>query len=174
MDAVGPFRTQTLGGKRYALFITDSYSTYHVCCLLRTKDEQPACLEKWIKWSYAQTGNRLRWVRADREWTSGAVKELQKKYGFELKLTTRDSPKSNGLAERSGGILVEKARVQLIQSGFSPRFFGESLMTATYIKNRLPTQKKNHKNMISAYALFYGFAGPIHQFAFSDVLPTFA
>lgn len=49
VDAIGPCRTETIGGKRYALFLTDSYSSYHVCCLLRTKDEQAECLNKWKK-----------------------------------------------------------------------------------------------------------------------------
>ena len=114
MDAFGPFRTETLGGKRYALLLTDSFSSYHVCCLLRTKDEQVGCLEKWIAWAYAQTGNRVKWVRGDREWDNGGVKTLQREHGFEMKLTTRDSPKSNGTAERAGGVVVEKARVQMI------------------------------------------------------------
>ena len=37
VDAIGPFRTQTLGGKRYAVFFTDSFSSLVTCCLFRKK-----------------------------------------------------------------------------------------------------------------------------------------
>jgi len=80
----------------------------------------------------------LKWVRGDREWDSGEVRALQQKHGFELMLTTRNSPKSNGVAERVGGIITERARIQLILSNLSPAFFGESLMASVYIKNRVP------------------------------------
>jgi hypothetical protein len=117
VDCVGPFRTATLGAKRYALFISDSFSSYHVCYLLRHKNEQPSCLEHWIKWSLAQTNNKLRWMRADREWMSQTMDDMQRLYGLEVKLTTRNHPQSNGVAERAGGAILQMARTQLLLSG---------------------------------------------------------
>ena len=44
----------------------------------------------------------------------------------------------NGLAERSIYTVVEKARTMLIGSGLPKRFYGEAIIYATYILNRLP------------------------------------
>jgi hypothetical protein len=44
----------------------------------------------------------------------------------------------NGLAERTIAVLIEMAVAMLIDSGLPVRFYGEALMYAAYVLNRLP------------------------------------
>jgi hypothetical protein len=139
LDAFGPLRTHTLGGNKYGLIITDSYSGFHVLYLFNNKSEQAGYLAKYLTWSFSQTSNKMQWVRGDGEWGNNAeVKALITKHGFELKMTNRNHPQSNGLAERSIGIITEKARIQLLLSRLPDQFYGESLMSTVRSKSFTP------------------------------------
>jgi transposase InsO family protein len=163
-DAVGPLRTATLGGHKYILFLTDCYSGYVSTYLLARKDQQVEKLSIWIKWARAQTSNTLKWLRADGEWQSGEISTLRSEHGFEIRMTNRQTPQMNGVAERVGGHLVEKARVILIASGLPAAFFGEAIHFITHVRNRTPRSNFNEKIMASPMELFYGTPAPIHHF----------
>ena len=48
------------------------------------------------------------------------------------------TPQQNGVAERMNRTLLERVRCMLLPTGLSKRFWGEALMTATYLINRSP------------------------------------
>ena len=80
------------------------------CFPSRRKNEQIDCFRELQNWSKTQTGNKIKIIRTDGEWSSNEFKQIKKQSGFEHKLTTPDTPQSNGLAERIGGIIVEKSK----------------------------------------------------------------
>ncbi len=116
-DLQGPFRTETRDRKRWALTFVEDYSGFCVTWMLAKKGDQFDCLASLIPWSMTQTGVRVKVIRADGDWISpNVVKELRKKWGFELKATHRNSSVENPLVERTGGILMERTRVLLFHA----------------------------------------------------------
>lgn len=50
------------------------------------------------------------------------------------------NPQNNGTAEKMNRTLLDKMRTMLIDANLPERFWGEALITATYVKNRTPTK----------------------------------
>ena len=57
--------------------------------------------------------------------------------------TASHSPASNGVAERKNRTLIELTNAMLIESSASLHFWGEAILTACHVLNRVP-HKKSH------------------------------
>ncbi|KAG2959134.1 hypothetical protein PC120_g28195 [Phytophthora cactorum] len=64
--------------------------------------------------------------------------------GIEQKFTPPYTPQLNGVAERMNRTLVECARCMLEHAGLSKSYWGEAVMTATFLRNRCPTRAITH------------------------------
>ena len=69
-----------------------------------------------IPWSETQTGNKVRFFRSDGDWEAKEVKIELIRLEIEHRLTTTDTPTSNAIAERMGGVLGEKAGAMLFEA----------------------------------------------------------
>ena len=74
------------------------------------------------------------------EYMSNEFKKYLRDNLIEHETTNPYSPEQNGVAERMNRTLIEKARAMIIHAGLSYSFWGESVNTAVYLTNRLPTQ----------------------------------
>ena len=52
----------------------------------------------------------------------------------------RSPLEKNGIVERLNRTLVERVRCMLLETNLPEELWGEALMTATYMKNRVPTK----------------------------------
>ena len=136
VDLVGPFRTVTLGGKRFALICTDDASGYRFVYLLTTKGDQVDAFKKLYVWVETQLGAKVKKIRTDGDWTTTAWNRFKDEKGIEQTQTTTDHPRSNGAAERANGVVTTMARCLLIAANLPPVFFGEALNAAVYLLNR--------------------------------------
>ena len=84
--------------------------------LLFKKNEQFRAFFDMIPWSEIQTGNKVRFFRSDGDWEAKEVKNELTRHGIEHRLTTTDTPTSNAIAERMGGVLGEKAGAMLFEA----------------------------------------------------------
>ena len=60
--------------------------------------------------------------------------------GTERVLTVHNTPQQNGVAEQLNGILAEKVRAMLYDSGLPQFLWGEAVNHATWLKNRTLTK----------------------------------
>ena len=136
IDLMGPFRTSTWGGKRFALICTDDASGYRVVYLLTTKGEQIEAFKKLYAWVFTQLDVKIKRVRTDGDWTTDEWNKFKDDKGIEQLQTTSHHPRSNGAAERANGVVTQMARCLLIAANLPPMFFGETLSAAVYLLNR--------------------------------------
>ena len=57
---------------------------------------------------------------------------------IQYELTAPYTPQQNGRAERKNRYLVEMSRSMLTDAGLAKKFWGEAMMTANRLQNRLP------------------------------------
>jgi len=73
------------------------------------------------------------------------MNDFYKKQGIILETTCPHTPQQNGVVERKHRHLLEIARALRFEAGLPIRFWGECIMTATYIINRLPSRALDNK-----------------------------
>ncbi|GKA59826.1 retrovirus-related pol polyprotein from transposon TNT 1-94 [Tanacetum coccineum] len=91
MDLCGPMRVQTINGKKYILVIVDDYSRFTWVKFLRSKDETPEFVIKFLKQIHVGLNKTVRYILPR-------------------------TPQQNGIVERWNRTLVEDARTMLIFS----------------------------------------------------------
>uniref|UniRef100_H3H842 Integrase catalytic domain-containing protein n=1 Tax=Phytophthora ramorum TaxID=164328 RepID=H3H842_PHYRM len=138
--------TPTFGGKRYFVTFIDDKSHFCVVYLLRNKSEVAAKFAEFVAFAETQTSKRVQTLRSDNggEYTSGAMAKFCADRGIVQKFTPPYTPQLNGVAERMNRTLVECARCMLEHAGLPKTYWGEAVMTATFLRNRCPTRAIGH------------------------------
>ena len=135
----------TRGGNKYFITFIDDYSRYCYIYLLTSKDES---FSKFISYKLEvekQLEKSIKTLRSDRggEYT-GDLDKYCKENGIIHQVTPPYSPQSNGIAERKNRTLKDMVNSMLSTSGLPYNMWGEALLTACYILNKIPF-KKNDK-----------------------------
>ncbi|GKC29452.1 retrovirus-related pol polyprotein from transposon TNT 1-94 [Tanacetum coccineum] len=115
MDLCRPMRIQSINGRKYILVIVDDYSRFTWVKFLRSKDEVPEFVIKFLKMIQVR-------LNAD----------ITERFGISHETYVARSPQQNGVVERHNRTLIEAARTMLIYEK-SPLFlWAEEVSTACY------------------------------------------
>ncbi|KAL0366308.1 UNVERIFIED_CONTAM: Retrovirus-related Pol polyprotein from transposon TNT 1-94 [Sesamum radiatum] len=91
-----------------------------------------------------QLSKTIKAVRSDRGGEYGApFEEFCSKFGIIHQTTAPYSPQSNGIAERKNRTLKEMMNAMLIKSGLPQNLWGEAILSANHILNKVPHKDKN-------------------------------
>ncbi|GJV27832.1 pol polyprotein [Tanacetum coccineum] len=133
----------TKGGNKYFIMFIYLCTKYCYVYCLKSKDE---AIEKFVLYKTKvknQLGKKIKVVRSDRggEYMAPFAK-LYAKHGIRHKFTASYSPQQNSIAERKNRTLKEMVTAMLISSGMSQDMWGEAILTATYLLNKIPRKEK--------------------------------
>ncbi|KAJ0850834.1 putative RNA-directed DNA polymerase [Helianthus annuus] len=134
----------TTGGNKYFITFIDDSTKYCYVYLLKSKDE---AISKFILYKNEvenQLQKKIKALRSDRggEYVAPFA-ELCAKSGIVHECTPPYSPQSNGVAERKNRTLKEMMNAMLISSGVSHELWGEAILSANYLLNRIPLKKRD-------------------------------
>uniref|UniRef100_A0A2N9GAW9 Integrase catalytic domain-containing protein n=1 Tax=Fagus sylvatica TaxID=28930 RepID=A0A2N9GAW9_FAGSY len=148
------------GGRKYFVTFIDDCTKYCYVYLLRSKDEALESFIHYKKEVENQLNKKIKVLRSDRggEYES-PFGEFCSQHGIVHQTTAPYSPQQNGVAERKNRTLKEMMNAMLISSGLPQNLWGEAILSANYILNKLP-QKKLDK---TPYELWKGRT-PSYQF----------
>ena len=154
-DVCGPMPTESIGGCKYFVTFIDDYSR---CCNAYFMKHKSEVLEKFKEFEAATTGGgtlKIGTLRSDNggEYISADFKTYLESKGIHHELTVPYSPEQNGVAEQMNRTLVESARTMIAHAGLSDRYWAEAVVTAVYIRNRMPT--KSFKEPVTPYERWY-------------------
>lgn len=135
VDPTGKMPVKSVGGKRSALLITDDYSRWRWCYLIREKSEYVRVLISHLK-KLKNDGKKVATIVMDNELATKKMKAYTEKEGIELQPTAPYEPSENGTAERTVGMVKDVARTNLCGSTLPQKFWGEAMATAVYQLNR--------------------------------------
>ncbi|WJZ97445.1 hypothetical protein VitviT2T_016048 [Vitis vinifera] len=133
---------QTRGGNKYFITFVDDSTKYCYVYLLKSKDE---AIEKFVLYKNEvenQLNKKIKVLRSDRggEYESPFV-DIFAQHGIIHETTTPYSPQSNGVAERKNRTLKEMMNAMLISSSLPQNMWGEAILTANYLLNKVPKKK---------------------------------
>ncbi|GJX68500.1 retrovirus-related pol polyprotein from transposon TNT 1-94 [Tanacetum coccineum] len=106
MDLCEPMRLASVNGKKYILIIVDDYSRFTWVKCLRSKDEAPDFIIKFLK--------------------------MIQKVGISHETSVARSPQQNGVIERRNRTLIEAARTMLIYAKAPLFLWAEAVATAYF------------------------------------------
>ena len=144
-DVCGPMKTQTPGKKRYMVTFIDDYSRFTMCYLIQSKDEVADKYQEFVAEVSNMFQRKPKILRSDNggEYTGNKLVKYMKQEGIKLQTTVPYSSPQNGVAERKNRTIIEMAKCMLLDAGLSQQYWGEAVMTAVYLQNRLPTKATN-------------------------------
>ncbi|GKE51574.1 retrovirus-related pol polyprotein from transposon TNT 1-94, partial [Tanacetum coccineum] len=102
MDLCGPMRVASVNGKKYILVIVDDYSRFTWVKCLRSKDEAPNFIIKFLKMIQVQLKVPVRRIKTDNgtEFVNQTLREYYEKVGISHETSVARSPQQNGVVER--------------------------------------------------------------------------
>nr|GFB81654.1 hypothetical protein [Tanacetum cinerariifolium] len=102
MDLCGPMRIASINGKRYALVIVDDYSRYTWVHFLRSKDEAPEVIIKFLKRITVLLQSPVIIIRIDNgtEFKNQMLKEYFATVGISHQMFSVRTPQQNGVNDR--------------------------------------------------------------------------
>ena len=133
----------TRGGNRYIITFIDDFSKYTTIYLLKNKSDAFEKFQDFLKEVENQFGRKIKRIRSDRgrEYESSAFNSFVQSLGIIHETTAPYSPASNGVAERKNRTLIELTNAMLIESGAPLHFWGEAILIACHVLNRVPHKK---------------------------------
>src|SRR3954462_4648347 len=134
----------TKGGKRYFMTLIDDSTRYCYVYLLKFKDEALNYFKIYKAEAENQLDLKIKRLRSDHggEYFSNEFDLFCMEHGIIHEWTPPYSPQSNGVAERKNRTLTDLVNAMLDTSGLSKEWWGEALLTACHVLNRVLTKNK--------------------------------
>nr|GEV80254.1 retrovirus-related Pol polyprotein from transposon TNT 1-94 [Tanacetum cinerariifolium] len=147
MDLCGLMRVQTINGKKYILVIVDDYCRFTWVKILRSKDETPEVVIKFLQQIQVGLNKTIRYIRTDNgtEFVNQTLTEYYERIGIFHQKTVSRTPQQNDVVERQNHTLVEVARTMLIFSKALIFLWAEAVTTACYTQNRSLIHTRHNK-----------------------------
>ena len=130
------------GGKKYFITFIDDCTRYCDVYLLNSKDEAIDAFKQYKIEVENQLNKKIKMIRSDRcgEYEF-PFQEICLENGIIHQMTAPYTPQQNGVAERKNRTLKEMMNALLLSSGLPQNLWGEAVLIATQILNRVPYNK---------------------------------
>nr|CAN76133.1 hypothetical protein VITISV_036298 [Vitis vinifera] len=134
-------RTASTLGFQYFVTFIDDYSRCTWLFLMKNRAELFSIFQKFYAEIQTQFNISIRVLRSDngREYFSAPFTSFMSHHGILHLSSCAHTPQQNGVAERKNRHLVETARTILLHSNVLFRFWGDVVLTACYLINRMPS-----------------------------------
>ncbi|GKB77137.1 retrovirus-related pol polyprotein from transposon TNT 1-94, partial [Tanacetum coccineum] len=147
MDLCGPMRVVSVNGKKYILIIVDDYSRFTWVKCLRSKDEAPDSIIKFLKMIQVRLKVPVRRIRTNNgtEFVNQTLREYYEKVGISHETSIDRSLQQNGVVERQNRTLIDVARTMLIYAK-APLFLWAKAVATTYF-DELTTMDSEYSSL---------------------------
>ena len=139
-DVCGPMETMAQRGYRYFVTFINGYSHHLVVKLIKVKSEVPKLTKEYLERAKTETGERANYFRSNGggEYGSTSLQDYFKSKGVHHEMTNLYTPQENGVSEWMNRMLVEMAHAMLSDAGLPNAYWGDAILYATHILNRVP------------------------------------
>lgn len=147
IDIWGPYKECTRGKYRYFLTIVDDHSRYTWIYLLKQKSDTLQTLQEFFNYVQNHFKTTIQYLRSDNalEFDTNLCKSFFTANGIIHQTSCIQRPQQNARVERKHRHILEIARCLRFQACLPLKYWGECVMTAVHIINRLPTTVLTNK-----------------------------
>ena len=143
-DLWGPFATCTIEGYKYFLTIVDDFSRCTWVYLLKLKSDTQFVIPNFANMVKTQFNISIKTIRSDNG-TEFYLKDFFHSNGILHQLTCVDTPQQNAIVERKHQHILNVARALKFQSHVPLCFWGDCILTAVHLINRVPSKSLGNK-----------------------------
>ena len=162
-DLVGKIWPKSIEGYQYFMTVVDEHSRYIDVSALRTKSEASQRLLHLVKWFERQSNHAVRSFHSDGGTEFLKARTEFEKEGIEVTTSTPYTPASNGLVERTQGVILSLARTCLVQAEIPLTFWWHALQHVVQCKNAVPhtsTEKIPYMSLFKQVPPFVKYLRP--------------
>ncbi|KAI0992461.1 hypothetical protein K3495_g15724, partial [Podosphaera aphanis] len=137
---------EAYNGDRYVshFYCPDSHFNFTFSC--KSKVEFKLSVRTVLQLIKTQWKYEVQIIRLDGETSLiQECKDLVTERGMICQISAADTPEQNGAAERSGGVIITKARAMGLEASLPTNLWPETVVCAGYIANRTPVRQLNWK-----------------------------
>ena len=147
-DVWGPCSTSSMNGFRYFVTFIDCFSRVTWLYLMKNKSDVIGCFKDFHRSVQTQYGAMVKVLRSDNgtEYTNRAFAEYLSSQGIQHQTTCPYTPAQNGVAERKNRHLLEVARSMMIAMNVPKHLWGQAVLTAAQLINRMPSRVLDWKS----------------------------
>ena len=141
-DVWGPYRIKTVTEKRWFITFIDDHTRVTWVFLLHDKSEAETVFKNFYTMIFTQFQTHIQIFRSDngKEYFNQILGSFFIEKGIVHQSSCTDTPQQNGVAERKNKHLLEVARSLMFSTCVPKYLWGEAILTATYLINRMPTK----------------------------------
>ncbi|KAK3013785.1 hypothetical protein RJ639_010144 [Escallonia herrerae] len=160
-DVWGPSKVNSLGGSRWFVTFIDDCTRMTWVQLMKSKSEVNVLFQQFCKMIHTQYNARIQVLRSDNggEYLSAELQQYLKAHGIIHQTTCSNTPQQNGVAERKNRHLLEVVRASLIEAHLPLSYWGEALISAAYLINRVPSRTIDYQT--PSQALVEAIVAPV-------------
>ena len=124
---------------------------------MNSKSEVEKLFQEFYTLVETQFHTKISILRSDNgtEYFNQYLGNFLKQKGVQHQSTCRHTPQQNGVAERKNRHLLEVCRALMISMHVPKYLWGDSVLTATYLINRVPSRILSHKTPIHCLKQFF-------------------
>ena len=163
-DIWGPAKTKTQANARWFVTFIDDHTRTTWVYLMKEKSEVNQIFQSFYSYVKNQFHTSIQILRSDnaKEYLSSSMKEFLTKQGIHHQTSCVYTPQQNGVAERKNRHLLEVTRAIMIERNVPKIFWGDAILTAAYLINRMPSKVLNFSTPIQKLLETYPNSPLIH------------
>ncbi|KAJ4700914.1 Retrovirus-related Pol polyprotein from transposon TNT 1-94 [Melia azedarach] len=141
-DLWGPSKISNINGAKWFITLIDDHTRISWVYLMKDKTEVRNIFKSFHSMIQTQFKTQIQILRSDNgtKYINSILGAYLSENGIIHQKSCWDTPQQNGVAERKNRHLLEVARSLLFISNVPKFFWGEAILTATYLINRLPSR----------------------------------
>ena len=141
-DICGPMNVRARHGAQYFITFIDDFTRFGHVYLISHRSEALDCFKIYNTLVENQLNTKIKSLRTDRghEYLFDLFKAYCAEKGMARQLTIPYTPQQNGVAKRRNMTLLDMVRSMMAKEKLPISFWGDALMTAAYILNRVPSK----------------------------------
>jgi hypothetical protein len=156
-DVWGPSKNPNLTHNRWFVTFIDDHTRVCWVYLMKQKSDVSEIFERFYKMVETQFQTKIQILRSDNgtEYLNSCLGPFLTEKGIVHQTSCTNTPQQNGVAERKNRHLLEVTRTLLFSYNVPSHYWGEAVLTAAFLLNRMPSRILSFKTPIENLTKYY-------------------